>query len=54
MLRSDMDRRLGEINTVLLDHTDRLARIETHLDLIRNTHPTQHQPQPTPPHDTGR
>ena len=54
MLRGDMDRRLGEINAVLLDHTDRLARIETHLDLIRSTHPTQHQPQPTTPDDTGQ
>ncbi len=35
-LRSDMDQRFGEISTVLLDHTDRLARIETHLDLIRS------------------
>jgi len=35
-LHSDMDQRFGEISTVLLDHTDRLARIETHLDLIRS------------------
>lgn len=30
-LREEMTRGFGEINSVLLDHTDRLARIETHL-----------------------
>ena len=39
-LRSDMNQRFAEVNqqflevhSVLLDHTDRLARIETHLDI---------------------
>lgn len=40
MLRSDMDRRFAEINSVLLDHTDRLARIETHLDIRPGTDAT--------------
>lgn len=40
MLRSDMDRRFAEINAVLLDHTDRLARIETHLDIRPGTDAT--------------
>ena len=30
-LRADMDARFREVNAILLDHTDRLARIETHL-----------------------
>ena len=32
-LRSDMNQRFAEVHSVLLDHTDRLARIETHLDI---------------------
>ncbi len=32
-LRGDMDARFREVNTILLDHTDRLARIETHLGI---------------------
>ncbi|WP_420437186.1 hypothetical protein [Candidatus Poriferisodalis sp.] len=32
-LRSDVDARFREVNTILLDHTDWLARIETHLDI---------------------
>ena len=32
-LRSDVDARFREVNTILLDHTDRLARIETHLGI---------------------
>ncbi len=36
LLRSDMDQRFAEVHAILLDHTDRLARIETHLDLSRN------------------
>ena len=31
MLRDDMNARFGEVNAVLLDHTERLARIETTL-----------------------
>lgn len=31
MLRDDMDERFGEVNAILLDHTERLARIETGL-----------------------
>ncbi|MCY3950788.1 MAG: hypothetical protein OXF61_16540 [Acidimicrobiaceae bacterium] len=34
-LRSEMRAQINEINMVLLDHTDRLARIETHLEIIR-------------------
>lgn len=30
---AEVDRRFDQINTVLLDHTDRLARIETTLDI---------------------
>ena len=40
-LRADMVEGFSEINTVLLDHTDRLARIET----IHDIHP-DHAPQP--------
>ena len=46
MLRSDMDRRFAEINAVLLDHTDRLARIETHLDIRPGTDATDPVIQP--------
>ena len=34
-LRSEMRAQINEINMVLLGHTDRLARIETHLEIIR-------------------
>lgn len=32
-LRGDMDAQFREVNAILLDHTDRLARIETHLGI---------------------
>ena len=39
-LRDDMTAGFREINATLLDHTDRLARIETHLDLRPHTDTT--------------
>ncbi|WP_420610374.1 hypothetical protein [Candidatus Poriferisodalis sp.] len=39
-LRADMDAQFREVSAILLDHTDRLARIETHLDI---------QPRPDAP-----
>lgn len=32
-LRTDTNQRFSEVHAILLDHTDRLARIETHLDI---------------------
>ena len=32
-IREEMTAGFGEVHAVLLDHTDRLARIETHLDI---------------------
>ena len=40
-LRSEMRSEIGQINMVLLDHTDRLARIETHLEIIRRPDDTR-------------
>ena len=39
-LRDEMTAGFREINATLLDHTDRLARIETHLDLRPHTDTT--------------
>ncbi|WP_420610613.1 hypothetical protein [Candidatus Poriferisodalis sp.] len=36
-LRDDMNARFGEVNAVLLDHTERLARIETTLGVESRT-----------------
>ena len=30
---SEMNQRFAEVHSILLDHTDRLARIETHLEI---------------------
>jgi len=44
-LRGDMDAEIGalrgEVGAILLDHTDRLARIETHLEIIRRPERTE-------------
>lgn len=39
-LRDEMNARFEAVNAVLLDHTDRLARIETHLDLRPSAEPS--------------
>ena len=36
-LRSTMEEGFSEVHAILLDHTDRLARIETHLDIRPGT-----------------
>ena len=36
-LRTDTNQRFAEVHSILLDHTDRLARIETHLEIKSTT-----------------
>ena len=45
---SEMNQRFAEVHAILLDHTDRLARIETHLDIESRGAATPDDSSPAP------